>query len=129
MRKRLRRVVLGILLTVLGGVAALGFSWWRVARCSVLAHDELTVLPHRKVGLVLGCSPQREDGSENWFFTMRMVAAAELFKAGKVDYLLVSGDNRRRSYDEPTWMRDALVARGIPAERIVCDYAGLTTLD
>jgi vancomycin permeability regulator SanA len=58
-----------------------------------------------------------------------MDAAAELIQSGKVEYLLVSGDNRFRTYDEPTEMRKALIARGVPAAKIVCDYAGLTTLD
>jgi SanA protein len=48
---------------------------------------------------------------------------------GKVRYLLVSGDNHRRGYDEPTAMRDALIARAVPRERIVLDYAGFRTLD
>jgi SanA protein len=107
----------------------LGLSWWRVSRCSVLTHNETNQLPVRKVGLVLGCSPRLGDGSLNWFFNNRMDAAAELFQSGKVEYLLVSGDNRHRTYDEPTEMKQALIARGVPAAKIVCDYAGLTTLD
>jgi SanA protein len=58
-----------------------------------------------------------------------MTAAAALYHAGKVDYLLVSGDNHRRGYDEPTAMRDALVALAVPQSRIVLDYAGFRTLD
>jgi SanA protein len=111
------------------GVTTLGFAWWRIAKCGSLTHDGLKSLPHRKVALVLGCSPKLRDGSTNYFFIFRMDAAAKLLKNGKVDYLLVSGDNRRRDYDEPTAMKQALIARGVPAERIVCDYAGLTTLD
>jgi SanA protein len=86
-------------------------------------------LPHRKVALVLGCSPKLRDGSTNYFFIFRMDAGAKLIKNGNVDYLLVSGDNRRRDYDEPTAMKEALIARGVAPDRIVCDYAGLTTLD
>ncbi len=52
-----------------------------------------------------------------------------LYKTGKAEYLLASGDNHRAGYDEPTDMADALVALGVPRGRIVCDYAGFSTLD
>ena len=128
-RPRLRTVLGYLIAAILLGVAMLGFSWWRVARCGILAQDRVEQLPARKVGLVLGCSPKLGDGSPNWFFNNRMEAAAELFRFGKVEYLLVSGDNRFRTYDEPTEMKKALIALGVPGEKIVCDYAGLTTLD
>src|SRR5262245_12288418 len=130
MRNSRWRTVLGVILPLgaLGG-GLLAFSWWRVARCGSLAHHDLASLPHRKVGLVLGGSAKRAGGPENWFCALRLVAAARLCKGGNVDYLLVSGDNHRRPYDEPTWMKEALIERGVPADRIVCDFAGLTTLD
>ncbi|BCU75475.1 ElyC/SanA/YdcF family protein [Luteolibacter sp. LG18] len=90
--------------------------------------DDVASVPHHRVGLVFGCD-HRIDGRENLYFRYRMDAAAELWKAGKVDCLIVSGDNRERYYNEPEAMRQALVARGVPADRIVPDYAGLRTLD
>jgi SanA protein len=86
-------------------------------------------LPSKKTGLVLGCSPSLADGRENLFFRYRMDAAEALFKSGKVDFLIVSGDNSRIGYDEPTAMKADLVRRGVPAERIHRDYAGFSTLD
>lgn len=99
------------------------------ARARGKLFDELEVLPHRRVGLVLGCVPLLPGGRKNLYFEARMKAAAELYHARKVDYLLVSGDNHRHGYDEPTAMRDALVNRRVPQARIVLDYAGLRTLD
>ncbi|MCY3002817.1 MAG: YdcF family protein, partial [Planctomycetota bacterium] len=58
-----------------------------------------------------------------------MDAASELFHSGKVERLIVSGDNHTVEYDEPTAMKAALVERGVPEERIHCDYAGFRTLD
>ena len=52
-----------------------------------------------------------------------------LFKAQKVDYILISGDNSRQGYDEPTDMKEALVAQGVPSQKIYLDYAGFRTLD
>ena len=63
------------------------------------------------------------------YFLYRIKAAAALFHAGRTDYLIVSGDNCRDDYDEPTEMRDALIAAGVPGERIYQDYAGFRTLD
>lgn len=110
--------------------AAIGYAAHRIetASASSLSPD-VSSLPHRRVGLVLGCSPVLRSGAPNWFFENRMDAAAMLFRAHKVDYLLVSGDNHVANYDEPTAMRDALVRRGVPAERIALDYAGFSTLD
>ncbi|MGE9293637.1 MAG: SanA/YdcF family protein [Puniceicoccales bacterium] len=86
-------------------------------------------VPATRVGLVLGCSRTFEDGRENPFFANRMSAASELYRAGKVEYLLVSGDNSRPDYDESSDMRAALMELGVPAGRIVRDYAGFSTLD
>lgn len=86
-------------------------------------------VPYNKVGLVLGTSPTMPSGKPNYFFTTRINAAAQLYKSGKVSYLLVSGDNGSRRYDEPTAMRDALIAAGVPARAIYLDYAGFRTLD
>src|SRR5262249_38184308 len=79
-------------------------------------------------GLVLGCSDRLADGRPNLYYRGRIDAAAELWSAGKVAYLLVSGDNHSRDYDEPTTMLRDLVAAGIPRDRIVLDYAGVRTL-
>lgn len=85
-------------------------------------------IPHRKVGLVLGCKKSLGDGT-NPFFESRVRAAKELFAAAKVDYLLVSGDNHTKGYDEITDMREALLKAGIPADRVYGDCAGFRTLD
>ena len=92
-------------------------------------YSNTTEIPHRRVGLVLGCSRLLGNGSRNPFFDTRIRAASELFRAGKVDYLLVSGDNHTRGYDEATDMRNSLLQQGILADRIYSDCAGFRTLD
>jgi SanA protein len=86
-------------------------------------------IPQHQVGLVLGTGKTTPRGNPNLHFNQRIAAAAKLYHAGKVRYLLVSGDNHVASYDEPTDMRDALVAAGVPTNAITCDYAGFRTLD
>lgn len=95
-----------------------------VGRCFARAED----LPARNCGLVLGTAP-RVHGRENLYFRARVRAAAEIFLAGRVKFLIVTGDNTRSDYDEPSAMKAALVELGVPAARIYCDYAGLRTLD
>lgn len=90
--------------------------------------DETDKLPAAKVGLVFGTS-DRYQGRENRYFRYRINAAVEVWKAGKVETLLVSGDNRSKYYNEPEKMKAALIEEGVPSDRIVCDYAGLRTLD
>lgn len=92
-------------------------------------YDNVSDIPHNRVGLLLGTNSTTPRGTHNYYYTHRINAAAELFHAGKVDYLLISGDNSSKQYDEPTMMRDSLLLHGVPADRIVLDYAGFRTLD
>jgi len=89
----------------------------------------LSEVPENKVALVLGTAKFTAQGRPNLHFRQRIDAAAALFHARKVEHLLVSGDNGSKDYDEPSDMRDALVAAGVPSEAITCDYAGFRTLD
>lgn len=130
MKKYFSLVGSALALAVLGSLGVAVYAWQRIGSASEgRVFSDIDDIPSRKVGLVLGCSPTLPDGRENLFFRYRMEAAEALFKADKVAYLLVSGDNRTEGYDEATAMRDALVERGIPADRIVADFAGLRTLD
>ena len=91
--------------------------------------DDLQALSHQHAALLLGTSPRLRGGTPNPYFEYRMDAAAELFRAGKVDCILVSGDNHHASYNEPMAMRKALLERNIPDSLIFLDYAGFRTLD
>jgi SanA protein len=99
---------------------------WVVARGR--SYDTVEKTPPRLCGLVLGTLP-KVDGRDNVFFTSRIQAAADLYHGGRLQYLIVSGDNSHDGYDEPTAMKAALIAKGVPASRIYCDYAGFRTLD
>jgi SanA protein len=92
-------------------------------------YSDVSLVPYRRVGLVLGCPKKLYGGWPNPFFENRMAAAAALYDNKKVDYLVVSGDNHILGYDEPTDMKKALIEKGVPADRIYLDYAGFRTLD
>lgn len=86
-------------------------------------------IPYNRTGLVLGTTPKLNDGRPNLYFEYRMDAAAALYQAGKVKYLIISGDNHLHTYNEPEEMKKSLLARGVPQEALYLDYAGLRTLD
>jgi SanA protein len=86
-------------------------------------YADLASIPKRHVGLVLGCSRVLPDGRRNLFFDNRIRAATDVFRAGKIDYLVVRGDNHIRGYDEPTDMKESPVEAAVPPERIYCDHA------
>ena len=92
-------------------------------------YDSIEQVPERKIGLVLGCSKYLSNGRKNLYFQQRIDAAKELYFSDKVKFLLVSGDNSTKYYDEPTTMKKDLIALGVPGNKIYCDYAGLSTLD
>jgi SanA protein len=94
-----------------------------------LTYSDISSVAHHKVGLVLGCPKKLSGGRENIYFSARIDAAASLFRAGKVDYLLVSGDNVSRGCNETVSMRTDLIKHGVPAGKIYCDYKGMRTLD
>ena len=128
--KRTRLFLLLAGAATFASAAAIFLSARRIERVAAPALvPDLAALPPRRVALVFGCSPVLSSGRPNWYFEKRIEAAAAVFAAGKADYLLVSGDNHAVAYDEPTAMRDALVRRGVPVDRVVLDYAGFSTLD
>lgn len=124
-----KRFFLLLTLLLLAFFAAVWFANYSATSAgkSVL-YDDVDALPHRRAGLVFGCS-EKLGSRDNLYFKYRIEAAAELWRAGKVDCLIVSGDNREKNYNEPVAMRKALVRAGVPFEKIACDYAGLRTLD
>src|SRR3954470_2136930 len=85
-------------------------------------------VPHAQAALVLGAQVYR-DGRPSVMLRDRVDAAAELYQAGRVDKLLLSGDHSRLDYDEVGTMRRLLLARGIPARDIFTDHAGFDTWD
>jgi SanA protein len=91
-------------------------------------HTDIDQVESRPVALLLG-SARIFNGRLNGFYTARIEAAAELFKAGKVRAILASGDNSRSDYDEPSDMKADLIAAGVPAEFVTLDYAGFRTRD
>ncbi|MYS53181.1 hypothetical protein GTW46_24455 [Streptomyces sp. SID6013] len=84
-------------------------------------------VPHTEVAVVFGAGLW--DGEPSPYLAHRLDAAARLYRAGRIEVVLVTGDNSREEYDEPDAMRAYLVRHGVPDGRIVGDYAGFDTWD
>jgi SanA protein len=127
-KKLLKMLFKTVWYLVLGGVALLVLSrlvtgiygWFRT-------YGESDV-PARRVAIVFGAGLTRNGGATP-ILRDRIQTAANLYFAGKVEKLLMSGDNSTLDYNEPAAMRDYALSLGIPAEDIVLDYAGHRTYD
>jgi SanA protein len=115
-----------LLLLVLVLAAA---DYWVIKSAASNLYTSAESIPHNKVGLLLGTGKFLKNGRLNLYYQYRLDAAVRLFEAGKIEHILVSGDNSQEGYDEPTDFKNDLIARGIPAENIHLDYAGFRTLD
>ena len=91
--------------------------------------DNTEEIPYNRVGLLLGTNPTLKNGKQNYYFKYRIEACVRLYKEKKISKIIVSGDNHIKEYDEPEYMKQALMAHGIPEKDIVLDYAGFRTLD
>ena len=91
---------------------------------------DIDSIKNNQVGLLLGTTPQaRFDRITNYFFIYRIDAAEQLYKAGKIEKILISGDeNSLDGVNETECMRDSLMARGVPANAIILDGKGYRTI-
>ncbi len=90
--------------------------------------SEISQLDDVEYGLVLGTSSKVIGGAPNPFFYERIYAASRLYQAGKVQKLILSGDNREKYYNEPGDMKKALNNLGIPDSVLILDPEGLSTI-
>ncbi len=92
-------------------------------------YKSLQKVPYNKVGVLLGTSKYMTQGGINPFYQNRIDAAVELFRSGKISFILVSGDNATLSYNEPIMIKHDLLKYGIPEKKIFLDFAGFRTFD
>ena len=102
---------------------------WAIISISVKndIYKSIETIPVYEVGVVLGTTPGINN--TNLFFKTRIEATKELYERGKIKHIIVSGDNSNATYNEPEYMKSALIKSGIPADDITMDFAGFRTLD
>lgn len=134
----MRRVawrVLRAILMMLGSVALLAImlllaaNLWVLGQTDERIEHELSQCRGERVGIAFGTSHWTRSGHRNPYFEARMSASARLLRLGRVDHLLLSGDNRTLSYNEPITMWRDLLGRGVPEADMTLDYAGFSTFD
>ena len=110
-----RKIIIWSIVIIVGLVAIIAMCDIFVARnASGKTYEDVDSIPHRKVGLILGTSPiSTWTGRRNYYFDHRIKAGADLYKAGKVDWLVVSGGDYRNT----------------DSTRIILDYDGTRTLN
>lgn len=114
----------------LGVVILLGLSLPRLIT-SLYANSRIYQInesPSKRVAIVFGAGLRR-DGTPTAILRDRVETAANLYASGKVEKILMSGDNRLENYNEPESMRQYALSLGVPAQAIVLDYAGRRTYD
>jgi SanA protein len=95
----------------------------------IVSYKSVKDLPQKKAAIILGASVNPATNLPSDILADRILTGAELYKEGKVEKLIMSGDNRVTHYNEPVVMRDYAVALGVPLGDIVLDYAGRRTYD
>ena len=130
MKKTLKRslwVIMAIMVAGLAVVAGCELAVYSASKGRV--YSDVDEIPHREVGLLLGTNPKGRRGGANMFYNYRIDAAVELYEAGKVDRILISGAKKGAGYDEPQAMREALVVRGVPDSILILDGQGFHTIE
>jgi SanA protein len=120
------RIIAGAAGLVVAAVAVPNLIVWRGGDGPVTS-DPARV-PHAQAALVLGAQVYAS-GRPSPMLADRVRAAEDLYRAGRVDKLLLSGDHSRVDYDEVGAMRRMMLADGIPAADIFTDHAGFDTWD
>lgn len=121
------RILFGVLTATVAGLVALYF--WVNMQTKDSISNQLEDLPKYRVGLLLGTSAYTTDGSSNPFYANRILAASQAYFNGTIEKILVSGDNKELSYNEPRKMYQDLVKAGVDPEDIAMDFAGFRTFD
>ncbi|MCO6173644.1 YdcF family protein [Flavobacterium sp. NRK F10] len=92
-------------------------------------YGSVSEVPETQTALLLGTGKTLKSGQPNAYFFNRIEAVVALYQAGKIKNVIISGDNSRADYNEPEDMKQELMKRGVPEERIYLDFAGFRTLD
>ena len=92
-------------------------------------YSDVNKIPFNKVGLLLGANKYGGHGHNNPYYYYRIEAAIKLLNNAKIKYIIISGDNSRKDYNEPESMRSDLIKGGIDSTKIYLDYAGFRTFD
>jgi SanA protein len=124
--KRIVRALLVIFIVILA--ANLTINTWLASEVDELIYEQTAQIPFHKYALVLGTVKYDDQGGVYQSYSNRINSAAQLYKKGKVKYLIVSSSNSRKYMYNATTMKEDLVGKGIPAGFIIVDTGGVRTI-
>lgn len=128
--KKSKNLFFFFLISILIGILTIfGIDYWVENNAKDKVFNQVSQIQKKKVGLLLGTSKFLRNGHKNLYYHYRILAAVELYENKKINYILISGDNSQKEYNEPQMMKEDLIAQGIPESKIYLDYAGFRTLD
>lgn len=130
MKKLIKNIFKIFLLLFVAGIIFIAWANYNIKKDSD-SHISYNIadIPSTKTALLLGTGKNLSNGQPNAYFYNRIQATADLYKSGKIQYIIVSGDNSQKNYNEPEDMQIALMQYGIPKDKIFLDFAGFRTLD
>jgi SanA protein len=130
MKKLIKTLFKIFLLLMVAGIIFIAWANYSIKKDSdAFVSYNITDVPETKTALLLGTSKNLNSGLPNAYFYNRIQATVDLYKAGKIKNIIVSGDNSRKDYNEPEDMLLTLIQYGIPQDKIFLDHAGFRTLD
>lgn len=130
MKKIIKNIFKIFLLLFVAGIIFIAWANYSIKKESAaLVSYNVADVPETKVALLLGTGKNLNNGMPNAYFYNRIKAASDLYKSGKIQYIIVSGDNSTKDYNEPEDMQMELTKQGIPQDKIILDHAGFRTLD
>lgn len=130
MKKIIKTIFTFFLLLIVAGIIFIAWANYSIKKDSEsFTSYSIKDIPETKTALLLGTSKNLNNGNPNAYFDNRIKATADLYKSGKIQYIIVSGDNSTKDYNEPEDMQLALMKYGIPQDHIFLDFAGFRTLD
>lgn len=130
MKKTIRTLFKIFLLLLVAGIIFITWANYSIKKESdAFVSYKISDIPETKTALLLGTGKNLSNGMPNVYFYNRIQAAIDLYKSGKINYIIVSGDNSTKDYNEPEDMQLALMKYGIPKDKIFMDHAGFRTLD
>lgn len=126
--------MLAILITLAGSclLLILVVDYWVESsqREAIYSYEEIEEVPEKKVGIIFGAGLDEYDQTKpSGLLADRVRIGVELYDAGKIQKLIMSGDNRTEDHDEPSAMIEFAKELGVPEHALQADYAGRRTYD
>jgi SanA protein len=126
LKRNFWKILFGVLVLF---TTTLGINLYIIFSTKSCIFHQITKLPKREYGLVLGTDRLRFNGSTNLHFLNRIEIAAKVFEMGKATHLLISGNTNNHGFNEVLEMKKIILTKGVPESAIELDFAGTTTLE